>query len=271
MLTFPYYVQRISHETHDTFTLELKPAREVEMAPFSAGQFNMLYVFGLGEVPISISGDPGRPERLVHTTRAVGSVTKAMSKLKRSNMIGVRGPFGTHWPLEAAKGKDILIVAGGIGLPPLRPVIYNILSHRKDFGRVNLLYGSRTPEDILFVSDLEKWRARLDFEVFITVDRAIGEWRGNVGVVTTLIPRAHFEPENTVAMMCGPELMMRFCVLELQKRGLETNSIYISLERNMKCGVGLCGHCQLGGVYVCKDGPVFRYDQIKDLLTKREL
>ena len=271
MLTFPYYVQRIRHETHDTFTLELKPAREVEMAPFSAGQFNMLYVFGLGEVPVSISGDPGRPERLVHTTRAVGSVTKAMSKLKRSNMVGVRGPFGTPWPLEAVKGKDILIVAGGIGLPPLRPVIYHILSRRKDFGRVSLLYGSRTPEDILFVSDLEKWRARLDFEVFITVDRAIGEWRGNVGVVTTLIPKALFEPGNTVAMMCGPELMMRFCVLELQKRGLETDSIYVSLERNMKCGVGLCGHCQLGGVYVCKDGPVFRYDQIKDMFTKREL
>jgi len=271
MLTNPYYVQHIRQETHDTFSLELKPARESESSPFTAGQFNMLYIFGLGEVPISISGDPNRPDRLVHTARAVGTVTKAMRKLKRSNMIGVRGPYGTGWPVDKAKGRDVLIIAGGIGLPPLRPVIYRILSHRKEFGRVSLLYGARTPDDILFMRELEKWRARLDFEVYITVDRAKSDWRGNVGVVTTLIPKALSEPQNTLAMMCGPEIMMRFSVLELQKRGLAIDDIYLSMERNMKCGLGLCGHCQLGGVFVCKDGPVFRFDRIKDLFTKREL
>jgi NAD(P)H-flavin reductase len=271
MLTYPFYIQRLRHETHDTFTIELKPAREVEMRPFFPGQFNMLYVFGLGEVPISISGDPGNQERLVHTTRAVGAVTKAMRKLKRGNMIGVRGPFGTNWPVREAMGRDVLIVAGGIGLPPLRPALYHILSHRKEYGKVSLLYGTRTPEDILYIKELERWRARLDLEVFITVDRSMGDWRGNVGVVTTLIPKAPFDPHNSLAMVVGPEVMMRFSVLELQKRGLPDDRIYVSTERNMKCGVGLCGHCQLGGVFVCKDGPVFRFDRIKDAFTKREL
>jgi NAD(P)H-flavin reductase len=270
MMTHPFYVQRLRHETYDTFTLELKPAREVEMMRFAPGQFNMLYLFGLGEVPISISGDPGSEERLIHTTRAVGAVTKAMRKLKRGNMLGVRGPFGTDWPVKEAVGKDVLIVAGGIGLAPLRPALFHILSHRKLYGKVSLLYGTRTPEDILFMRNLEKWRARLDLEVFVTVDRAIGEWRGNVGVVTTLIPKAPFDPHNALAMICGPEIMMRFSILELQKRGLGAEKIYVSMERNMKCGVGLCGHCQLGGVFVCKDGPVFRYDKIKDLFSRRE-
>jgi NAD(P)H-flavin reductase len=270
MTTFPYHVQRLRHETYDTFTLELKPARDFELTPFEAGQFNMLYVFGLGEVPISISGDPGSPDKLVHTTRAVGAVTKAMRKLRRGNIIGVRGPYGTTWPVKEAMGKDVLIIAGGIGLAPLRPSIYHILNHRDQYGKVSLLYGTRTPEDILYKRDLEKWRSRLDLEVFITVDRAIGDWRGNVGVVTTLIPKAPFDPHNTIAMVVGPEIMMRFSVLELQKRGLEPKDIYLSMERNMKCGVGLCGHCQLGGVFVCKDGPVFRYEQLKDLFSKRE-
>lgn len=270
MLTHPFYVQRLRQETHDTFTMELKAAREVAMRPFLPGQFNMLYVFGLGEVPISISGDPGHPEKLVHTTRAVGAVTQAMRRLRRGNMIGVRGPFGTNWPVREAIGRDVIIVAGGIGLPPLRPAIYHILAHRKDYGKVSLLYGTRSPEDILFVKELEKWRARLDLEVFITVDRAKGDWRGNVGVVTTLIPKAPFDPGNALAMIVGPEVMMRFTVADLQKRGLPADRIYISMERNMKCGVGLCGHCQLGGVFVCKDGPVFRFDLMKDAFTRRE-
>jgi NAD(P)H-flavin reductase len=271
MLTYPFYVQRLRHETHDTFTLELKPAREVDMAGFKPGQFNMLYVFGLGEVPISISGNPENTERLIHTVRAVGAVTKTMGKLRRGYMMGVRGPFGVGWPIKEAEGKDVLIIAGGIGLAPLRPALYYILTHRKNYGKVSLLYGTRTPDDIIFLRELEKWRARLDLEVFITVDRARGEWRGNVGVVTTLIPKAPFEPGNSLAMVCGPEVMMRFCALELQKRGLPPDAIYFSLERNMKCGIGICGHCQLGGVFVCKDGPVFRFDRIRDLFSRREL
>jgi NAD(P)H-flavin reductase len=271
MTSFPYLVQRLRHETYDTYTLELKPAKDLEIGRFQAGQFNMLYMFGLGEVPISISGDPGNSEKLIHTIRAVGPVTKAMRKLRRGNMIGVRGPYGTSWPVEAGAGKDVVIITGGIGLAPLRPSIYHILSHREEYGKVSLLYGARTPEDILYMRDLEKWRARLDFDVFITVDRAIGDWRGNVGVVTTLIPKAQFEPQNTIAMVCGPEIMMRFSILELQKRGIESENIHISMERNMKCGIGVCGHCQLGGVFVCKDGPVFRYNELKDVFAKREL
>ena len=197
MTSFPYLVQKLRHETYDTYTLELKPAKDLDIGQFQAGQFNMLYMFGLGEVPISISGDPGNAEKLIHTIRAVGPVTKAMRKLRRGNMIGVRGPYGTSWPVEAGIGKDIIIITGGIGLAPLRPSIYHILSHRRQYGNVSLLYGARTPEDILYMRDLEKWRARLDFDVFITVDRAIGEWRGNVGVVTTLIPKAQFEPQNS--------------------------------------------------------------------------
>lgn len=271
MNTIPCQVQRVRHETYDTFTLELKPAREPALSSFQAGQFNMLYVFGLGEAPISISGDPGKGDRLIHTTRAVGAVTRAMRKLKRGNTIGVRGPYGSTWPVETAQGKDVIIMAGGMGLPPLRGVIYRILAERDKYGKFYLLYGTRTPEDILFIKELEKWRARLDMEVHITVDRALGGWKGNVGVVTTLIPKTNFNPQNTLAMVCGPEVMMRFSALELMKRGLAPESIYLSMERNMKCGIGLCGHCQCGPIFVCKDGPVFRYDRIKELLMKREI
>jgi NAD(P)H-flavin reductase len=271
MMTFPYYVQRMRQETYDTFTLELRPAKEQEIGPFEAGQFNMLYIFGLGEVPISISGDPGNPDRLIHTTRAVGPVTKAMRKLRRGNMLGVRGPFGTNWPVDKAIGKDVMIIAGGIGLAPLRPALYHILNHRQDYGKVSLLYGARTPEDLLYTKELEKWASRFDLEVHVSVDRAVGEWKGNVGVVTTLIPKSTVDPHKAVAMVCGPEIMMRFTVIDLQKRGLANEDIFISMERNMKCGLGVCGHCQLGGVFVCKDGPVFRYDNLKDVIAKREI
>ncbi len=271
MVPTPYEVQRVRRETADTFTLELVPANGCDVPSFAPGQFNMLYVFGVGEVPISISGDPGQRVPLVHTTRAVGTVTNAMRKLKRGDVIGVRGPFGSHWPVEAAAGKDIVIVAGGIGLPPLRPAMYHVLSHRQKYGRVVLLYGARTPSDILFRRELEQWRAQLDLEVFVTVDRATESWHGSVGVVTRLIPRAAFDPHDAVAMIVGPEVMMRFTTLELQKRGVAAEDIYVSLERNMKCGIGLCGHCQYGGSFVCKDGPVFRYDCVQDLMKKWEI
>lgn len=271
MMPAPFRVQRLRQDTYDTFTLELQPANGLSEFAFAAGQFNMLYVFGAGEVPISISGDPAKSQTLVHTTRAVGVVTKAMRKLQRGEMLGVRGPFGTHWPVAEALGSDIVIVAGGIGLAPLRPALYALLARREKYGKVVLLYGARTPEDILYRRELERWRARLDLEVYVTVDRAAGNWRGNVGVVTTLIPKAPFDPRNAVAMVCGPEIMMRFTVLELQKRGVPAENIFLSMERNMKCAVGFCGHCQFGPAFICKDGPVFRYDRIKDLFTKREI
>lgn len=271
MMPSPFRVQRVRQETHDTFTLELQPAGDGNGFSFQAGQFNMLYVFGVGEVPISISGDPTKPRMLVHTTRSVGTVTKAMRRLKRGDILGVRGPFGSHWPVELAAGKDVVIVAGGIGLAPLRPAMYQLLSHRDQYGKVVLLYGSRTPEEILFPRELERWRSQFDLEVHVTVDRAMGGWRGNVGVVTTLIQKAPFNARNTTALVCGPEVMMRFTVMELLKRGVKTDNVHISMERNMKCAVGFCGHCQLGPVFVCKDGPVFVYSHIKDLLTKWEI
>jgi NAD(P)H-flavin reductase len=194
-----------------------------------------------------------------------------MYQLKRGDQIGVRGPYGSHWPLTAAAGNDVVLVAGGLGLAPLRPALYQLLAHREQYGKVVLLYGTRTPADMLYRHELGHWRARFDVEVLITVDRAIRQWRGEVGVVTRLIPRAPFDPRNTIALVCGPEVMMRHAVLELQRRGVAAERIYLSLERNMKCAIGLCGHCQLGPVFVCKDGPVFCYRQIKDYFERTEV
>ena len=271
MTTEPFTIRRVVKETYDTFTLEMVRQRGTRDFPFKPGQFNMLYVFGAGEVPISISGDPTSTRTLTHTTREVGAVTGVMRRLKSGDTIGVRGPYGTTWPVEVAEGNDVVVVAGGIGLAPLRPAIYHLLANRQNYGKVVLLYGARTPEDILYRRDLERWRSRFDLETHLTVDRATGPWHGNVGVVTTLIGRAPFDPENTVAMVCGPEIMMRFTILELERRGLVEQNIYLSMERNMKCGVGLCGHCQLGPRFICKDGPVYRCDQIRDAFSKREL
>jgi len=267
----PFRIQRVKKETHDTFTIELEPMDGIDGFSFAAGQFNMLYVFGVGEVPISISGDPTKQKKLIHTTRAVGAVTQAIYKLRRGEVLGVRGPFGSHWPLEEAMGNDVVIVAGGIGLAPLRPALYQLISQREKYGKIVLLYGARTPQDLLYTHELEQWRGRFDVEVNVTVDSAMGSWRGNVGVVTSLIPRAQFDPLHTVAMICGPELMMRFTIMELQKCGVKTENIFISMERNMKCGIGLCGHCQFGPTFVCKDGPVFCYDRIKNIFGKREI
>jgi NAD(P)H-flavin reductase len=271
MLPQRYRIQRVRREIPDTFTLELEPENGVDIPQFATGQFNMLYVFGVGEIPISISGDPAKRKPLVHTTRAVGTVSKAMRALKANDVIGVRGPFGSYWPIKQAEGKDIVIAAGGIGLAPLRSVMYHIISHRERYSKAVLLYGARTPEDILYRRELEKWRAKFDLEVDVTVDRATGSWRGSVGVVTQLIPRASFDPNNTIAMVCGPEIMMRFTAVGLEQRGIALENIYVSMERNMKCAIGMCGHCQYGPHFVCKDGPVFQYSQLQGLLSKWEV
>ncbi len=267
----PFRVKRAFTETEDTFTLELEPENAEEGFSFAAGQFNMLYAFGVGEVPISISGDPVNPLPLIHTTRSVGLVTEALRRLKKGDLIGVRGPFGTSWPVTPARGSDVVIVAGGIGLAPLRPALYHVLRYREEYGQIALLYGTRTPNDMLFMKELEQWRSRFDMEVGITVDRATGSWRGNVGVVTRLISKAPFDPHNTVAMVCGPEIMMRYTVMELTKRGVGEENIYVSMERNMKCGIGLCGHCQFGPSFICKDGPVYSHDKLTPWLRRWEI
>ena len=267
----PYRIRRVRRDTHDTFTLELRPEAGGPRLAYLPGQFNMLYVFGAGEIPVSISGDAADTSLLVHTTRAVGLVTNAMSALKAGDLVGVRGPYGTPWPMDAAHGCDLVIVAGGIGLAPLRPALYWAIAHRTNYNNVVLLYGTRTPGDILYRTELERWRARFDLEVHVTVDRGAPSWHGNVGVVTSLIHKAPFTPRNSVAMICGPEVMIRFTALELQRRGLSKGAIYVSMERNMKCGVGLCGHCQFGPHFVCEDGPVFAYARIDDLINRWEV
>jgi NAD(P)H-flavin reductase len=194
-----------------------------------------------------------------------------MCNLKRGDTVGVRGPFGSHWPVKEAEGSDIVIVAGGVGLAPLRPAIYAILDNREKYGHVALLYGARSPRDLLFQPELEKWRGRFDIQVEVSVDAALGSWHGDVGVITTLIPRAVFEPQQAVALVCGPEVMMRFSQIELEKRGIPPERVYISMERSMECAIGLCGHCQYGPMFICKDGPVYRFDHIKDWFGRREI
>ena len=278
MIPEPYRIRRVQNNTHDTFTIEIEPGNGHPRPSFSPGQFNMLYIFGVGEIPVSIANGMSSSNGFIHTTRVVGVVTQALRKLKRGGMLGVRGPFGSRWPIEEAEGKDAVIVAGGIGLAPLRPVLAELLTakrgplkRRKEYQKVVLLYGARTPEDLLDLKDLEKWRRSFNLEVYVTVDRAAGNWRGSVGVVPALIPHAPFDPFNAVALVCGPEIMMRFAVAGLLKRGLRENQIYLSMERNMKCAVGFCGHCQYGPAFICKDGPVFRYDRISWIFQKREI
>ena len=266
-----FRIERLKRETEDTFTLELVPREETTKISFLPGQFNMVYVFGVGEVPISISGDPSESSRLSHTTRRVGVVTKAMGMLKQGDTVGIRGPYGSHWPVSEEDGRDFVVVAGGIGLAPLRPVLYHLMAQRHKYRNVVLLYGARTPEEILYKRELERWRGKFDLEVQVTVDRGASGWRGNVGVVTPLLARAPFNPSNTVALLCGPEIMMRFAVMELHKRGVPAERTYLSMERNMKCGVGYCGHCQYGPTFVCKDGPVFRLDTILPIFGKGEI
>jgi NAD(P)H-flavin reductase len=271
MLPTPYRVQRVRKETHDTATCELVSTDHSTIRPFAAGQFNMVYLFGVGEVPISISGDPTKPNPLVHTVRAVGAVTKAMAQLKRGEVVGVRGPFGSAWPVEEAVGNDVVLVAGGIGLAPLRSALLQLLAQRHRYGRIILLYGARTPPDLLYVRDLEHWRGHFDLDVEVTVDSATDSWRGSVGVVTRFLARASFDPLNTLAMICGPEVMMRFTIRELHTRGVTDDNIFISMERNMKCAVGFCGHCQFGPTFMCKDGPVLRYDRMLPWFGRREV
>jgi NAD(P)H-flavin reductase len=271
MVPEPVRISRVLRETRDTWTFRLDVAARPDGWRFAPGQFNMLYVFGTGEVPISISGDPARPGELVHTVRAVGTVTGRLCTLRRGDTVGVRGPYGSAWPMEDATGQDIVLIAGGLGLAPLRPAIYHVLSRRDAYGRVAILYGARTPDDLVYRRELERWRGRFDARVLVTVDRASPAWRGRAGVVTALLETLEFDPAATVALLCGPEVMMRFTIRELAARGLPADRVFLSLERNMQCAVGFCGHCLYGPTFVCKGGPVYPLDRIAWLLNRREI
>jgi len=254
-------------ETRDTWTLSIDAG---EFA-FEPGQFNMLYAFGIGEIPVSLSGNPGAPGPLLHTVRAVGSASQAIAALKPGDPIGLRGPFGTAWPTSESAGSDVLVVAGGLGLAPLRPAIYRLFAKREQYGQIAVLYGTRHPADILFRREIQRWRRRLDATIEVTVDHADATWHGHVGVVTKLIERAAFDPGHTAAFVCGPEIMMRFAANALEAAGIAAERIHLSLERNMKCAIGQCGHCQFGPTLICRDGAVMAYDRVRPLLTVREL
>ena len=269
MVPQPFEVLSKRMDTSDTWTLELASTRDgaIEFVP---GQFTMLSAGGAGEVPISISGDPAQPQRLVHTVRAVGAATAAICSVSPGAILGVRGPFGDAWPVAEAEGSDVVIAAGGIGLAPLRPAILALLALRDRYRRVILLYGGRRPDQLLYTDELAAWSQR-GLEVLVTVDGAGPEWLGHVGVVTRLVGRAQLDGASTIAMCCGPEVMMRFTVAALSDRGVPAGRIFTSMERNMQCGIGHCGHCQLGPTLVCRDGPVYRWSDIERWLAIREL
>ncbi|MBX7167990.1 MAG: FAD/NAD(P)-binding protein [Pirellulales bacterium] len=250
----------------DTYFLSPATGHELPEYRFLPGQFNMLYLPGIGEVPISVSAHPDARESLAHTVRAAGNVTRALARLPVGEFVGLRGPFGTCWPLEEIEGRDVLLVAGGLGLAPLRPAIYHLLDHRARYGRIMLLYGARTPANMLYPHEYDAWR-KAGLEIELTADRSAPGWHGHVGVVPLLVDRCPLAaPAETALLLCGPEVMMRYVIRAARARGFPAEHIWLSLERNMQCAVGLCGHCQLGAEFICRDGPVFSYDRVARLL-----
>jgi len=261
-------IQRIRPEVEGVATYDLAFQDESVRAAyrFAPGQFNMLYLPGAGEVAISVSDDPHERATCAHTIRVAGNVTRSLAAMNVGETLGLRGPFGTSWPMAECIGRDVVLAAGGIGLAPIRPAIYTLLRDRRRYGRLNLLYGARSPDTLLYARQFDDWSQR-GMIVQTTVDRSASGWMGNVGVVTLLLERLRsFDPRNTVLVCCGPEVMMRFTVMAALNRGLSPEQIWVSLERNMQCAVGLCGHCQLGPAFICKDGPVFRYDRVAALM-----
>jgi len=258
-------VRQVFNENADTttFTLQFSDAAKREQYSFLPGQFNMLSVFGVGEAPISISSNPDTKGVFTHTIRHVGSLTKMFARLKAGDLLGVRGPYGNGWPLAQAEGKNVLIVAGGIGLAPLRPVIYSLLQQRDRYGAVEVLYVAKNPGEMLFRDVHDEWAAH--FPVMLTVDDAAGsEWHGHQGLVTSLFDRMASKPEGTLVFTCGPEIMMKHVVRGLLSRGFDSSRIYVSLERKMHCGVKKCGRCQVGSKFVCQDGPVFAFNTLEN-------
>lgn len=264
----PYVVRGRRRDTADTVTLDLAPVTG-EPLGFSPGQFNMLFAFGVGEVPISVSGRSAGG--LLHTVRAVGAVSTALCDMGEGAAVGVRGPYGRGWDLEQATGLDVLIVAGGVGLAPLRQAIHQVLRERERFRRIVIIVGARSEDLLLYVDELAEWGARPDVELRVTVDHAGVDWRGHVGVVTELLPEAELDATRTAALLCGPEVMMRLTAVALVDAGIAAARIQVSLERNMKCAVAQCGHCQLSSVLLCRDGPVLTWDRTQPLLAVREL
>lgn len=270
MLPRTAVVRAIKPEAYGISTFSLEYVDPAPLMGFLPGQFNMIYLPGFGEVAISISSDPRAPQLMGHTIRYAGGVTRAISRLRIGDTIGMRGPYGNPWPMHLAAGKDLMIVAGGIGLAPLRPVILDVLHHREDFGRVIILYGGRTPQDLLYTDEFEKWQGG-GVEMFVSVDRADENWKGQVGVIPMAFYRVRLDRRKTIVFSCGPEIMMRFVIYEAMARQIAKEDIYVSMERNMKCAIGFCGHCQVGPSFLCKQGPIFRFSTIESFFGKEEL
>jgi len=264
----PARIRAVRSEISDvrTYEIVLEEIAPAQPFAFAAGQFNMLYLPGIGETAISISSDPGRAEVLLHTVRAVGNVTRALARLSAGDQVLVRGPFGSCWPIDECRGGDVVIAAGGLGLAPLRPVLYELIRRRDQFRKATLLYGARRPSELLYADEYDAWRSA-GIDVRTTVDLGDADWTGSIGVVTGLLAGLTIDPAATRVLTCGPEIMMRYCIYEAVSRGVPEVNIYLSMERNMNCAVGLCGHCQFGPKFVCKDGPVFRYDQLEPFLA----
>ena len=251
-----------------TFRMQLDESSLRKRFCFNAGQFNMLYAFGVGEVAISIVSDPDEPEFLDHTIRIVGRVTHVIGRMNKGDSLGIRGPFGQGWPMNEGKGNDVLIITGGLGCAPVVGAIEYMFRRREEYGSIKILHGVKAPKDLLYRERFEAWSRHPNTEVFLASDEPGTMWHDHVGVVTELFDHIDSNPEQTVVLMCGPEIMMRMAVKKLTQLGIPQHSIYVSLERHMECGIGLCGHCQLGPYFLCKDGPVMRYDAIASFLGK---
>jgi NAD(P)H-flavin reductase len=262
-------VERID-ESPSIFTLRLKfTDPEVhKQYRFSPGQFNMLYLYGVGEVAISVVSDPSDSQLYDHTIRIVGRVTRGLAKLQNGDRIGVRGPYGRGWPTDKIYGKDVLVVTGGLGCAPVVAMINYIFRRREDFGKLSIVQGVKHSDEFIYQGRYEQWGKEPNTEIFITADEPSGHWPWYKGTAVDVLPKIKFKPENTVALMCGPEIMMKFTVKALLERGLAEKDVYLSMERNMQCAVGHCGHCQYGGLFICKDGPVFTYPELKALFTR---
>lgn len=263
----PAIISGIRRETVETKTYTLEFAKQKRGFVFKPGQFNMISLPGFGEGPFSITSSPLQKGTFEHTIRTAGGLTKQINRLNVGSIVGVRGPYGQGWPVDLAKGKELLIIAGGIGLAPFRGLIEMIIEQRDSFGKVEIMYGSRKPENLIFTSDYDNWRSAPNIRLFLTVDEVPEdvEWPYEQGVVTNLLNFSKINSANALAFICGPEIMMRFIVRSLLIRGFTEENIFVSMERRMECGMAKCGRCMIGPKYVCTDGPVFSYAEVKTL------
>jgi sulfhydrogenase subunit gamma (sulfur reductase) len=255
-------------EDINSYRLQLVDEETRRQFRFKAGQFNMVYLFGVGEVAISIVSDPDEPEVLDHTIRTVGRVTNAIADLRPGETLGIRGPFGEGWPLEEAKGRNVVIVTGGLGCAPVVGAIEYLFRRRAQYGAIKILHGVKTPHDLLYRERFDRWRRAPDTEVLLTSDQPDKTWSYHIGVVTELFEHVTNDPMKSIVLMCGPEIMMRLGAPILLRQGIPATAMYVSLERHMECGIGLCGHCQMGPYFLCKDGPVMRYDRVVQWLGR---